>query len=150
MKNISRFLLEDHRRIDEHFKAFQALALHDKAAAAQAFAEFVEGLKRHMMWEETLLFPLFERETGMVTFGPTGVMRAEHRQFRTMLQRLQDRLAQSEADDELDRELTRVMLAHNEKEETVLYPWIDDLLTDMEATIMVEQMKALSGEGRAS
>ena len=150
MNIISRFLLEDHRRIDEHFKAFQDLALHDKAAATQAFAEFMEGLKRHMGWEETLLFPLFERQTGMVTFGPTGVRRAEHQQVRTMLQRRQDRLAQSEADDELDRELTRVMLAHNEKEETVLYPWIDDLLTDMEATAMVEQMKALSGEGRAS
>lgn len=150
MNIISRFLLEDHGRIDEHFKRFHDLVMHDKVAATQAFAEFMAGLQRHMVWEESLLFPAFERQTGMVSFGPTGVMRAEHQHFRMMLERLQDRLPKWDADDELLGELTPALLAHNEKEETLLYPWIDDLLTDVEARAIIEQMKASSAEDQSS
>lgn len=86
----------------------------------------------------------------MVSFGPAGVMRAEHQHFETMLQRIQDRLRKSESTDGLGQELIRGMTAHNEKEETVLHPWIDDLLSDTEAQKLVDQMKAALLEGPSS
>ena len=38
-------------------------------------------MQRHIVWEEDLLFPLWEKKTGRSEEGPTVVMRGEHRQI---------------------------------------------------------------------
>ena len=35
----------------------------------EAFKEFKLGLQRHIVWEEELLFPIWEEKTGMVEDG---------------------------------------------------------------------------------
>ena len=75
-KTIREFYEQDHDRLDELFKTFQQLKRSDFAKAKEAFKEFKFGLQRHIVWEEDLLFPLWEEKTGMSEGGPTFVMRS--------------------------------------------------------------------------
>jgi iron-sulfur cluster repair protein YtfE (RIC family) len=80
-KTISAFYEQDHDRLDESFKTFQQLKRSDFAKAKEAFKAFKFGLQRHIVWEEDVLFPLWEEKTGMSEGGPTSVIRAEHRRI---------------------------------------------------------------------
>src|SRR6516165_10005127 len=71
----------DHDRLDGLLVNFQTWKRSNFEQAKEFFKEFKFGLQRHIVWEETILFPLFEQKTGMVGYGPTEVMRAEHRQI---------------------------------------------------------------------
>ena len=68
-KTISEFFEQDHDRLDEFFKTFQQLKRSDFAKAKEAFKGFKLGLQRHIVWEEDLLFPLWEEKTGMPKEG---------------------------------------------------------------------------------
>ena len=59
-RTISSMFDEDHDRLDELFKSFHRLKRTDLANAQQAFVDFKTGLQRHMVWEEDVLFPLWE------------------------------------------------------------------------------------------
>jgi iron-sulfur cluster repair protein YtfE (RIC family) len=72
--SISHHYGQDHDRLDDLFRQFQALKLSDRESAGRAFQEFKAGLERHIAWEEEILFPAFENKTGQ-TSGPTQVMR---------------------------------------------------------------------------
>ena len=78
---ITAFFEQDHDRLDELFKTFQQLKRSDFAKAKDAFKGFKFGLQRHIVWEEDLLFSLWEKKTGMTESGPTPAMRNEHRQI---------------------------------------------------------------------
>jgi regulator of cell morphogenesis and NO signaling len=97
-KSISTFYELDHDRLDELFKTFQQFKRSDFAKAKEAFTEFKFGLQRHIVWEEDLLFPLWEEKTGMSDSGPTFVMRAEHRQIGQQLEALHDKVAEQNPD----------------------------------------------------
>jgi hemerythrin-like domain-containing protein len=130
--SISDHYGDDHDRLDELFQRFQTLKDSDREAAMRAFQEFHFGLERHIVWEEEILFPTFERKTGM-TEGPTRVMRWEHEQIRGFLGAMAAKLAAGD-DQTGDHEagLLAVLGPHNEKEEGILYPMIDQV-TDGDA-----------------
>ncbi len=75
---IFEFMAEDHDRLDGLFREFQSLMGRNPAAARAKLREFDEGLRRHIVWEEGLLFPLYERVSVLSKDGPTSVMRSEH------------------------------------------------------------------------
>ena len=74
-QTITVFFEQDHDRLDELFKTFQQLKRSDFSKAKEAFKEFKVGLQRHIVREEDLLFPLWEKKTGRLEEGPTVVMR---------------------------------------------------------------------------
>jgi hemerythrin-like domain-containing protein len=134
---------EDHDRLDELFKTFQRLKHSDFAKANEAFTAFTVGLQRHIVWEEELLFPLWEEKTGMAEGGPTAVMRAEHRQIRALLDAIHDKLAaQPTHSDQEEQALLALLGSHNMKEERVLYPSIDQVTTPEERELVYERMRA--------
>ena len=59
---ISAFYEQDHDRLDDLFKTFQQFKRSDVAKAKEAFQGFKLGLQRHIVWEEDLLFPLWEEK----------------------------------------------------------------------------------------
>lgn len=147
MKIMSSFLLDDHRRLDGLFREFQRLVTQEVVSADETFSRFVRGLERHLEWEEELLFPLFEQRSGMTGVGPTAVMRAEHRCFKVLLDRIQDRLSAGLSLDGLDKELFDALTVHNRKEEALLYPWLDGLLSEEEAGMLVNRMRDMPEDG---
>ncbi len=127
LRTISDFLECDHRRLDELLPEVERMI--DQSAWANArerFAEFSCGLNRHIDAEEQILFPTFERLTGM-TSGPTVVMRAEHAEIRRWISLVaatldaQDVAGVKHAIGQLKESLG----AHNMKEEQILYPMAD-------------------------
>lgn len=147
MKPITKFMGQDHDRLEDLFKNFQGAKTRDAGKARELFSEFKRGLQRHIVWEEEFLFPRFEERTGAGNGGPTAVMRLEHRRIKELLDAIHDRVAIGKTDtDEDERELKDVLMIHNTKEESVLYPGIDRVLSQDEAAEMIAAMQALPAE----
>jgi len=147
-KSIREFFEQDHDRLDELFKTFQRLKQSDFPKAEQAFKDFKVGLQRHILWEEDLLFPLWEEKTGMSKDGPTFVMRNEHRQIGKQLEAIHDKVV--EQNPESDREeqvLLNLLGSHNMKEERVLYPSIDQVTSAEERETVFQNMNSLPEDG---
>jgi nitric oxide reductase subunit B len=87
-------------------------------------------LQRHIALEEDVLFPAFEKHSGMYHAGPTRVMRIEHGQLRSLL----DVLASATRDRDVRRYLriADVLSAldreHSTREDRIVYAMIDAAL----------------------
>ncbi len=137
----------DHDRLDQLLDTYRRLKGTDFAQARQAFKEFKFGLQRHIIWEETILFPLFEEKTGMRGYGPTVVMRAEHREIGRRLEALHDKVRRQDVDSDREEEtLLQALVAHNQKEENVLYPAIDRVSSQEEKGAAFKKMEELPEE----
>lgn len=146
-KTVSAFYERDHDRLDELFKTFQKFKRSDFAKAKEAFKEFKVGLQRHIVWEEDLLFPLWEEKTGMSEGGPTFVMRKEHRQIGQQLEAIHDKVAEQNPDsDQEEAALLNMLGSHNMKEERVLYPAIDQVTSPEERETVFQNMKDIPEE----
>lgn len=144
MTTISDFLAPDHRRCDELFAAAEAAAAKgDWDAATAGFDRFRAALLHHFAMEEDVMFPAFETRTGMRQ-GPTAVMRNEHRQMSGLLDRLNDAMANKDANAYLGGSDTLLILMqqHNVKEEQMLYRMADQaLVSDLDR--LLERMRAI-------
>ena len=142
---IAEFMAQDHDRLDDMFKQFQTIKKQDASKARSVFQEFLTGLHRHIVWEEDILFPVFEAEAEMVQdHGPTGVMRNEHQQIKAFLKQIQAKVAEGNLSTEEEEEgLLQVLTAHNVKEEKILYPWIDNCVSDEERASLLTRMEHL-------
>ena len=146
-KLISEFFEQDHDRLDELFKTFQKFKRSDFAKAKEAFKEFKFGLQRHIVWEEDILFPLWEENTGMSDGGPTFVMRAEHRRIGQHLEAIHDKVAEQNPESDQEEQILMDLLgSHNMKEEWVLYPSIDQVTTQEERDAVYRNMKQIPEE----
>lgn len=148
MNSVLEFMGEDHDRLDRIFGIFRNIKNTDMAKAKPLFHDFKTGLQRHIVWEEEVLFPIFESKTGMRDAGPTAVMRAEHRQIKEFLEKIHEKVAKGETGtiNELENGLLEVLRAHNDKEESILYPWIDDAASEKEREEAFTKMKNLPPE----
>jgi regulator of cell morphogenesis and NO signaling len=135
---------EDHDRLDHLLETYRRLKRVDFARAKEAFKDFKVGLQRHILWEENVLFPLFEEKTGMRDRGPTLVMRAEHREIGKWLAALHDKVRAQDVDSDREEEvLVETLFAHNHKEENVLYPALDRLLSAEEKAAAFRKMEEM-------
>jgi iron-sulfur cluster repair protein YtfE (RIC family) len=140
-KSISAAFAEDHDRLDRLFFEYCQSKNTDHAAAKYAFVEFKFGLQRHIVWEESILFPRFEDKTGMHDVGPTAVMRAEHRRIADCLEAIHKLVQQHNPNSEREEQaLLDALAAHNHKEEQVLYPALDRMLSDEEKSAVFAEM----------
>lgn len=145
---ITDYYAKDHDRLDGLFKTFQIQKKADFAKAKEAFVKFKYGLQRHIVWEEDILFPLFEKKTGLSeAAGPTAVMRTEHRQIKAALEAIHDRVAQNSPETDIaEARLFAVLYEHNLKEEKIVYPAVDGAITDEERNQVFSQMEAVPRE----
>ncbi|MBH0191793.1 MAG: hemerythrin domain-containing protein [Nitrospira sp.] len=141
---ITTFYEKDHDRLDELFKTFQRLKRSDFAKAKAAFQEFKVGLQRHIVWEEDLLFTLWEAKTGISEGGPTMVMRSEHRQIGQLLESIHEKVtADNPETDQEEQWLINMLGSHNMKEERVLYPSIDNVASVAEREQVFRDMETI-------
>ncbi|NJL18059.1 MAG: hemerythrin domain-containing protein [Nitrospira sp.] len=141
-QTIKAFYEQDHDRLDELFKTFQTFKRTDLAKAKEAFREFKIGLQRHIVWEEVLLFPIWEDKTGMVEDGPTPMMRHEHSQIKQLLDAIHHKIEGQNLDTDRDEQaLIQALDSHNRKEERALYPAIDNVISPDECVKVFSDMK---------
>ena len=140
-RTISNMFDEDHDRLDELFKSFHLLKRTDLAKAQKAFVDFKIGLQRHMVWEEDVLFPLWEKKSGMTEGGPTFVMRQEHREIMECLEAIDRKVqAQNPESDQEEQAFMDLLERHNMTEEEVLYAAIDRATSADEREVVFQDM----------
>lgn len=140
--SVTAYLSDDHDRLDALLD--EAVALVERAdldAAATTVVRFRAGLERHIRLEDQVLFPLFERLTGHR--GPIEVMHREHRLIERALAAMASALDARDAAAfrEHRDELLAVLEPHNEKEEAVIYPMVDDRLGEPERSRMAAELR---------
>lgn len=146
MQSINAFLTDDHGQLDALLEAFQEWKSKDLAKAKESLARFVSALHRHLEWEETILFPLFEEKTGQT--GLTQTLRGEHEEIREWLEALSQKVGQDAADSGYEEKMLAEELGgHNAREEYALYPALDKLLTDDEKSRVFAAMAAVQERG---
>ncbi|MBC2730607.1 hemerythrin domain-containing protein [Thiobacillus sp.] len=131
MNTILDFLGSDHRACDDLFaSAESAIAQKNWDGARTLFNQFQAAMSHHLTMEETVLFPAFEARTGN-TVGPTQVMRMEHEQMRGLMQDMAGAVAAGDRNAYLglSETLNMLMQQHNLKEENMLYPMSDQVLS---------------------
>lgn len=141
-ETITQYYEADHDRLDQLFLKFQSLKRSDYPKAKEYFREFKFGLQRHIIWEEEILFPLFESKTGITHGGPTEVMWQEHRLIGKYLENIHEKVkvVNPESDDD-EKMLLNTLFMHNQKEEQILYPAIDRSIIDDERAAVFSSMK---------
>ena len=122
-------MTQDHRYCDDLFARAEAAIQTGDPAAAERWQAFGEALLLHFSQEENVLFPGFEAQRGPM--GPTMVMRQEHAMMRDMLNTVSERIASGDTDAALDAAdaLMATIQQHNMKEESILYPMLDQTVT---------------------
>lgn len=143
MGSIGQYMTGHHRHCDEMFvRAMDLAAAADWAGVEREGGTFLGEIERHIELEETLLFPAFEETTGM-TGGPTATMRFEHGEMRGLFARMRGAAGARDADSYLEasRALQMLLEQHNMKEESMMYPMLDQALGD-QAPDLVRQLEA--------
>jgi regulator of cell morphogenesis and NO signaling len=147
MKSVSHYFERDHDRLHDLFHAFQLMKAKDFPRARENFVAFKFGLQRHMVWEEEVLFPFYEQKTGLYPAGPTNIMRKEHRKIREILESIDQKLRAFDANTkEEESTLFALLEIHSLKEENILYPVMDNYLTEIEEKSILEAIKNIPDE----
>jgi len=111
-------------------------------AARQAYRRWEQAFTRHLRIEEELLFPLFEARAGIVA-GPTETMREEHREARRAASMMRESLGRRDVETyrEALQFLRSILPGHTSKEERLLYPATDGLLTEEQRQAVSERLQ---------
>ena len=136
-------LEREHREIDGGIEAFTSSPVGGEIQT-EPLTRAMMGLRRHIYLEEEFLFPPL-REAGLV--APIFVMLREHGEMWRTLDALDTELAggtSSAAVLDMCRELAAQLDAHNSKEEPIIYPQADGVLTDSASA----ELTAFLGSGR--
>lgn len=130
MDTLGNFLMNDHARCDGLLKdAIGAVMDDDWSLALWQSAAFAGALEHHLLLEERVLFPAFERRFPYAVL-PTVGLRSEHLRIRGIVQRLRNAVTEHDRPAFFNHAdaLLLLMHQHSEKEEGVLYPMIERAL----------------------
>jgi uncharacterized protein (DUF2249 family)/hemerythrin-like domain-containing protein len=146
LRGVREALGWDHARLDGlEQAASEAWQAAQVRSASRFHLRFAFGLERHIRFEESVLFPAFDRVTGMgADRGPTAVMRLEHRRIEERLADIRDAAARGVRPAERTRaDLLALLEMHDAKEENLLYPMLDRSLAPPEADALVYRFQAM-------
>ncbi|MDE1833302.1 MAG: hemerythrin domain-containing protein [Candidatus Micrarchaeota archaeon] len=135
--SISRFMSDDHSRLDYIFEEFRRSK--KAGLASQLFLAFKMGMERHIRWEEEILFPLARRKLGKDT-AMLDELILQHKRIRGSIRDISGRLDSRDAG--LENDLEQLLAGHDKMEEEGMYPWIDDSIDEREKGEVLSRMKA--------
>jgi iron-sulfur cluster repair protein YtfE (RIC family) len=139
-----RPLLQAFSRDHSHLLALAAAARRELAGppapGSPCFAALALRLRRHLRFEEDLLFPAIERLVGDPDFHLTATLRREHQLLRRLLGDVEEALVLHNHAGALGNlfELEAAMRTHEGKEQRVLYPMADRVTVASERAMVAE------------
>ncbi len=146
MESINEYMMRDHRRCDSIFeRAERAASAADFAALEREAGEFLHRIGVHIDMEERLLFPEFEKRTGMYEGGPSATMRDEHRRMEEMFAQMRSAIVAKDAAayQAASAALIELLTQHNQKEESMMYPMLEDAV-GADAQALLDEVKAMA------
>lgn len=115
----------EHDNLNALFNNYCNLKENKNISHKDAFQKFANALHCHMLWEERILFPLFEQKLGAYYIEITKDIKEEHVQLLNYLKTLYAKIQKEETDTEQDEQkLITTLFKHENKEETILHPEI--------------------------
>lgn len=134
-----RRILEDH--ISELDTGNMILTL-------QRFDESQVGLLKHILKEEEILFPAYEKKRG-ITDELLQAMKMEHREIKSLLGKIADLLSGGGMEDlskrgvikETGKHLLEYLKLHNQEEINTLYPLSDQMIQGKEKEELIRKLK---------
>ena len=148
LRRVSDALGWDHDRLARiEVSAFVSRAAGDGDTARKRYETFSSGLRRHIAVEEELLFPLFEERAGLFpASGPTEVMRTEHTEILRLLGEILRTIGDpAKLPDQARAAFHEILEEHHRKEEDMLYPALDQVLTSEEGDALVSKIQVFPG-----
>lgn len=141
------FFKEDHRRVVARFDQYRSLKRVNFKKAKLFFNQFQKELGQHIVDEQTVLFPLLQSLLGEEEREPIHSFEYEHRQVENLVTRLASLLERGypTSDDE-DQKFLSVFEFNYLKEEILLYPTIDRLISDEKRREILERLRANAKE----
>lgn len=107
----------------------EAVEQEDWKTAKKLFKELVSRIKIHMLIEEEILYPAYEKAMNAPQ-GPTRALREEHDEIYRLLRDLSHVIKANNSDLFLESllPLEKVMMKHHEKEEEIFLPMAGHVL----------------------
>ncbi|HET7746999.1 MAG TPA: hemerythrin domain-containing protein [Vicinamibacteria bacterium] len=142
-ETVTSYLSWDHERLDALRRAVAGLTDEGRVDEARAaFAAFEARLLRHIRIEEEILFPVFEARSGFLG-GPTTALRRDHDDIARTARRMGAALQASdrEAFREAHAFLREILGPHVSREEHILYPTTDQLLSPRERALLARRLQ---------
>jgi hemerythrin-like domain-containing protein len=125
---LSEVMGGDHHDLDDRWERLQGTPESERAARRELFDAFRADLLHHIEIEEDLLFPQMLNQDASLR-GLVERLLEEHREIEETLERLAREIdTGSKAVDDLAFELKNILGEHNAREESSVYPWLDDHL----------------------
>jgi iron-sulfur cluster repair protein YtfE (RIC family) len=143
-RRISEAFCSDHERLARlEVEAFVARAAGDTATAAVWYQDFSSGLRSHIALEEELLFPLFEKRAGFFPGSrSTEEMRTEHVEILRLLVEILRTIGDpAKLPDQARAAFHEILEEHHRKEEGMLYPALDQILTPEEGDSLIARIQ---------
>lgn len=142
----------DHDRLDRLRRtAYDAWGAGDSREAEEAFSVFAHGLRRHIGFEEAVVFPELSPPGGSASGDdPAAALRTEHRQILALLSAIELAIRSERMPTEiLRRHLQDVLRAHEQKEEQTLYPVTEAVLTPAQRDDVIRRIQLFRESGGA-
>ncbi|TCS39243.1 hemerythrin HHE cation binding domain-containing protein [Paucimonas lemoignei] len=151
MQTICEYLEYDHKCCDDLFdKVETSIAKHEWQQAEIEFQHFHAAFIAHLEGEESIVFPAFGEIFSEAAL-PIKILCTEHQRIKGIVTRLQDALHRREPADFLlhAETLTLLMQQHSQKEEKMLYPLLDRVLSGNTEDIVCALRKAIDSHTAA-
>lgn len=136
MGSIRRFLSKDHKRLNSLFGEYKSKKDTDLEKAKESFSDFKKELERHILLEDTVIKPILEKK-GLMATKPDVDTTGEHEKIKSLLGKIEGEPRDTTS---LEDELLETLKVHNEKEEKVLYNWVDNSLNVKEKAEVLGEM----------
>ncbi len=140
--SVEDFFKTDHDRLDDLFFLFRKFKKSNFLKSIEFLKRFEHGLLQHIALEEKILFPLFEKRSGMMGVGPTIVLRKEHEVIKEMVKTLCDKFQKRIfQDNKSEEQFISFHSQHHKKEEGIMYPAIDGMLEKWEIVDIINKIE---------
>lgn len=145
MKDVLKIMDKDHEELATLFSQFLLNINSNSENSSTLFLQFKQHLQKHFQWEEKILFPLFEEQTGPQGIDTTFVLKTEHTQIKKMfIDKIEQMLSEKNFPEIslLTIGLEEMLIMHRKYETKIFYPWFDDSLDKAERERVLKLLRS--------
>ena len=84
MNEVLKIMNDDHQKLEDLFSQLLSALETNHSNSGSIFSRFKQTLQKHFIWEEKVLFHLFEKRAGLSSVDTIFVLRNEHHQINKM------------------------------------------------------------------
>jgi len=144
MNDVLKLMDKDHENLAALIDQFLSHIKNNSDQSIDTFSILKQKVQKHFQWEEKVLFPLFERQTGLTGADTTFVLKNEHLQIKRMFIDKIEKLLSDKNFSEIQLlvvGLEEMLGMHRNLETDVFYPWFDESLELKERERVLKLLK---------